>query len=74
MASRLERVERVERSAILRRLRRVQAWRRARLQRLLADPDIAKNDPERRKSIKAAQHYTAVSMRAKAIQIGLIDR
>jgi len=45
MASRLERVERVERPAILARLRRVQAWRRARLQRLLADPDISEERP-----------------------------
>ncbi|OKO77613.1 hypothetical protein [Bradyrhizobium sp. NAS96.2] len=73
MASKVVRVDRIE-TVILRRLRRVQAWRRARLKRLLADPDIAKNDPERRKSIKAAQHYTAVSARAEAILRGLIDR
>ncbi|TWB93049.1 hypothetical protein FBZ93_11188 [Bradyrhizobium macuxiense] len=63
-----------EQSAILPRLRRVQAWRRARFQRLLSDPNIAQNDPGRRKSIKAAQLYTAVSMRAEAILRGLIDR
>ncbi|MGY4230029.1 hypothetical protein ACVMIH_007390 [Bradyrhizobium sp. USDA 4503] len=63
-----------ERPPILPRLRRVQAWRRARLQRLLADPDIAKNDPRRLKSIKAAKHYMAVSARAEAILRGLIDR
>ncbi|WOH80269.1 hypothetical protein RX327_31325 [Bradyrhizobium sp. BEA-2-5] len=63
-----------EQSAILPRLRRVQAWRRARFQRLLSDPNIAQNDPGRLKSIKAAQLYTAVSMRAEAILRGLIDR
>ncbi|MGY3441124.1 hypothetical protein [Bradyrhizobium sp. USDA 4473] len=71
MASELVRVDRVG-PAILPRLRRVQAWRRARLQRLLSDPNIAQNDPERCRSIKAAQHYTAVSMRAEAILRGLI--
>lgn len=63
-----------EQSAILPRLRRVQAWRRKRLQRLLSDPNIAQNDPGRYRSIKAAQHYMAVSMRAKAILMGLIER
>jgi len=72
MASQVVRADRIE-PAILSRLRRVQAWRRARLQRLLSDPDITKNDPKRRKSIKAAQHYTAVSARAEALLRGLID-
>ncbi|MGY3488161.1 hypothetical protein ACVW1C_006044 [Bradyrhizobium sp. USDA 4011] len=69
-----KRVNIEEQSAILPRLRRVQAWRRARFQRLLSDPNIAQNDPGRLKSIKAAQLYTAVSMRAEAILRGLIDR
>ncbi|WP_027584101.1 hypothetical protein [Bradyrhizobium sp. Ai1a-2] len=53
--------------ATLPRLRRVQARRPARLQHLLVDPDDVRNDPDRRKSIKAAQHYTAFSMRAEAL-------
>ncbi|MCP1850250.1 MULTISPECIES: hypothetical protein [unclassified Bradyrhizobium] len=59
--------------AVLPRLRRVQAWRRTRLQRLLADPDIAENDPDRPKSTKAARHCMAVSMRAEAVLRGLIE-
>ncbi|UPU01504.1 hypothetical protein J4G48_0048525 (plasmid) [Bradyrhizobium barranii subsp. apii] len=74
MASKFERIDTVARPAILPCLRRVQAWRRARLQRLLSDPNIAQNDPGRLKSIKAAQHYMAVSVRAKAILTGIIDR
>ncbi|WP_342709909.1 hypothetical protein AAFG13_36675 [Bradyrhizobium sp. B124] len=67
MATELERI--AAQPAILPRLRRVQAWRRARLQRLLADPEI-----DHSKRIKAAQHYTAVAMRADAILRGLIER
>ncbi|WFU32383.1 hypothetical protein QA635_38900 [Bradyrhizobium brasilense] len=71
MAIRLERLE--VRPPILPGLRRIQAWRRVRLQRLLSDPNIAQNDPGRYKSIKAAQYYMAVSMRAEAVLRGLID-
>ena len=56
---------------LLARLRKVQAWRRARLQRLISDPDINMNDPDRRRAIKAAQRNTEVAMRAKAIRMGL---
>ncbi len=63
-----------ERPSVLSRLRRVQAWRRKRLQRRLADPNIVENDPGRYRSIKAARHYTAVSMRAEAVLRGLIER
>ncbi|UFX46134.1 hypothetical protein HAP47_0005330 [Bradyrhizobium sp. 41S5] len=58
---------------LLARLRRVQAWRRARLQRLMNDPDIEANDPDRRRAIKAAQRYTEVATRARAIRMGLIE-
>ncbi|MCS3476267.1 hypothetical protein M2212_003113 [Bradyrhizobium elkanii] len=59
---------------LLSRLRKVQAWRRARLQRLINDPDIDTNDPDRRDAIRAAKRYTEVAMRAKAIRMGLIER
>ncbi|WP_375779349.1 hypothetical protein ACE103_10545 [Bradyrhizobium sp. ma5] len=72
--TREKRISIEERPSVLARLRRVQAWRRKRLQRLLADPNIAENDPGQYRSIKAAQHYTAVSMRAEAILRGLIER
>lgn len=52
----------------------MQAWRRARLQRLINDPDIDTNDPDRRDAIRAAKRYTEVAMRAKAIRMGLIER
>lgn len=67
-------LRRPEEQPLLARLRRVQAWRRARLQRLINDPAIDMIDPDRRRAIKSAQRYTEVAMRAKAIRMGLIDR
>jgi hypothetical protein len=53
------------------RLLRVEMWRRARLQRLINDPDIDTNDPDRVKAIRAAKFYTAVAVRRQAIGYGL---
>ena len=66
-------LRRPDEKPLLARLRKVQAWRRARLQRLINDPDIDRNDPDRRHAIKAAKRYTEVAMSAKAIRIGLLD-
>ncbi|QOZ23992.1 hypothetical protein [Bradyrhizobium sp. CCBAU 51753] len=67
-------LRRPDEKPLLARLRKVQAWRRARLQRLITDPDIETNDPDRRHAIKAAKRYTEVATRARAIRMGLIDR
>ncbi|MHC6154807.1 hypothetical protein ACVSQB_23800 [Bradyrhizobium elkanii] len=67
-------LRRPEEQPLLARLRRVQAWRRARLQRLINDPNINVNDPDRRHAIRAAKRYSEVATRAKAIRMGLIDR
>ncbi|OKO83938.1 hypothetical protein AC628_00880 [Bradyrhizobium sp. NAS96.2] len=44
---------RLDEKSLLARLRKVQAWRRARLQLLVNDPDIDINDPGPRYAIKA---------------------
>jgi hypothetical protein len=67
-------LRRPDEEPLLARLRRVQAWRRARLQRFINDPDIDMVDPGRRRAIKAAQRYTETAMRAKAIRMGFIDQ
>ena len=73
MSSPNERVlRRPDEEPLLARLRKVQAWRRSRFQRLINDPDIDIIDPDRRHAIRAAQRYTEVAARAKAIRMGLI--
>ncbi len=43
------------------RLSRIEAWRKARFERAMNDPNIAMNDPDRAKAIRAAELYTAAS-------------
>lgn len=50
-----------DRAPMLRRLRRVEDWRRARFQRLLEGPD-------REAAIKAARLYLAVGARRMAVE------
>jgi hypothetical protein len=50
---------------MLRRLRRIEDWRRARFQRLLEGPDRAA-------AIKAARLYLAVGARRMAVERGVI--
>ena len=67
MTSELERAIRLadERAPMLRRLRRVEDWRRARFQRLLEGPD-------RGGAIKAARLYLEVGTRRMALERGVI--
>ncbi|GEC58250.1 hypothetical protein BEL01nite_72930 [Bradyrhizobium elkanii] len=51
------------------RLRRVEAWRRVRLERLLS-----KSDPDRTKRIRAARLYLKAGARRMAAERGIIDR
>ncbi len=51
------------------RLRRVEAWRRARLERLLST-----SNPDRTKRIRAARLYLEVGARRMAAERGIIDR
>lgn len=67
-------LRRPDEKPLLARLRRVQAWRRARLQRLINDPDIDVNDSNRGHAIMAAKRYTEVTTRAMAIRMGLITK
>lgn len=57
----------VEERSVLIRLRRVEAWRRVRLQRLLADPHR-----EHEQAIRAGRRYLEVSTRRMAIERGVI--
>lgn len=58
MARELEQI--AAQPAILSHLRRIQAWRRVRLQRLLSDPNIARKDPGRHRSIEPRSINIAV--------------
>ncbi|UFX45218.1 hypothetical protein HAP47_0000295 [Bradyrhizobium sp. 41S5] len=59
---------RVEPPLMVLRLRRVEDWRRARLQRLLADLSVR----DREKRIRAARLYLEVGARRMALERGLI--
>ncbi len=65
--TRKKRVSVVEEPAILARLRRVEQWRRARLQRLLGQSPRA-----REQAIRAGRLYLEVSTRCMAAERGLI--
>jgi hypothetical protein len=55
------------------RLSRIEAWRKARYERAMADPNIALNDPNRAKAIHAAELYTAVAVRNDGIALSSVS-
>lgn len=55
------------------RLSRIEAWRRARYERAVNDPNIAVNDPDRAKAIRAAKRYSAVAVRGDGIALNSVS-
>lgn len=55
------------------RLNRIAQWRKDRFERAKRDPDIAINDPDRAKVIKAANLYTAAVARGDCLALGMVS-
>jgi hypothetical protein len=55
------------------RLTRVVQWRKKRFEKAKRDPDIAINDPDRAKLIKAANLYTAAVARGDGLALGMVS-
>ena len=55
------------------RLTRVVQWRKKRFEKAKRDPDIAINDPDRAKPIKAANLYTAAVARGDGLALGMVS-
>ncbi|MVT64927.1 hypothetical protein GPL21_07385 [Bradyrhizobium pachyrhizi] len=57
---------------VVQRLRRVEMWRRKRFERAIQKLDRERDVLDRSEVIKVAQLYTAVSVRRKAIEAGIV--
>lgn len=57
---------------VVQRLRRVETWRRMRFEHAIQDLDGEKAVLNRSKLIRIAQLYTAVSVRRKAVEAGVV--
>lgn len=57
---------------LVQRLRRVEAWRRKRFERAIQELHGEKTVLDRSKVIRIAQRYTAVSVRRKAVEAGVM--
>jgi hypothetical protein len=55
------------------RLTRIAQWRKNRFEKAKRDPDIAINDPDRAKLIKAANLYTTAVARGDSLALGMVS-